>query len=193
MAKKLPIVFEPKEILRKIAKEVPIKDIKGEHIQSIILSMKETLKHAPDGVGLAAPQINESLQIFLVSEEAEEIDNTEKRFKANPKLLEDIEENGRPYPTRDWIYYVFINPKLIKTSKQKINRAEGCLSVPGVFGNVKRFEKFTVEAYDEHGKKITRGASRFFARVVQHEYDHLHGTLFIDKATGLVHEGGNHS
>ena len=59
--------------------------------------------------------------------------------------------------------------------------AEGCLSVPKKYGVVVRHEKITVEAYDETAKKITRGSSRFFARVMQHELDHLEGVLFIDK------------
>jgi peptide deformylase len=67
-------------------------------------------------------------------------------------------------------------------SRKKVDGSEGCLSVPGKFGIVRRNEKITVEALDENGKKITRGAANFFARVLQHELDHLEGILFIDKA-----------
>lgn len=156
--------------------------IKSKKIQGLIADMKETLKHTPDGVGLAAPQVNESLRLFIVSEEAEEIDRIELRKKeAEGAESEEIE----PYPKREWNYYVFINPIVKKISKQKLSGTEGCLSVPGKFGQLSRQEKITVAAYDEYGKKFTRGATRFFARVLQHELDHLQGVLFIDKTEEL--------
>ena len=83
---------------------------------------------------------------------------------------------------REWRSYVYINPVIKKTSRRSLDDAEGCLSVKDTFGMVKRAEKITVEAYDEKGVKFMRGASRFFARVLQHELDHLEGILFIDKA-----------
>jgi peptide deformylase len=173
MGEKRPIVKEPNQILRKKAAEVPVAEIKSLSIQRLISDMKETLRQTPDGVGLAAPQVGESLQIFIVSEEAEEIDRTR---------WERERDSEKPYEKRLWKYYVFINPRVKKISRKKIEDGEGCLSVPGKYGTVKRHEKITVEAYDEAGKKFTRGASKFFARVLQHEIDHLDGTLFIDKA-----------
>ena len=92
----------------------------------------------------------------------------------------------KPYEVREWKYYVFINPAAKKTSKVFLEDAEGCLSVPGRFGIVKRHEKMIMQAIDEHGKKFIRGASGFFARVMQHELDHLNGTLFIDKAVEML-------
>ncbi len=77
---------------------------------------------------------------------------------------------------------VCINPTLIKLSKQKKKVPEGCLSVRWLYGNVLRAEKATVEAYDEHGKKFTRGGSGLLAQIFQHETDHLNGILFIDTA-----------
>lgn len=175
------IVKEPNKVLRKKAADVAVLEIKSRKIQRLISDMKETLKQTPDGVGLAAPQVGEPLRIFIISEEAKEIDKAEKsgwerRRGSNPETV-----NEKPYEKRDWEYYVFINPAVKNISKNKLGGPEGCLSVPGKFGTVKRQEKITVEAYDEHGKKFTRGASRFFARVIQHELDHLSGTLFIDK------------
>ncbi len=180
-----PIVKEPSKILRGKSRELTIAAIKTSKIQRLISQMKETLKNTPDGVGLAAPQVGESLRIFIVSEEAEEIDRVEKagwkrRNEDSPETV-----NEKPYEAREWKYYVFINPLVKNISKKKLERAEGCLSIPGKFGSVLRREKITVEAYDENGKKFTRGASRFFARVLQHELDHLDGTLFIDKASKL--------
>lgn len=145
--------------------------------------MKETLARTSDGVGLAAPQIGESLRMFIISDEAEEIDRAEERSR---RAHDQNNTSELAYEKRPWHYYVFINPVVKRTSKRKLKAPEGCLSVPGLFGSVDRLEKVTVEAYDEHGKKFLRGGSRFFARVMQHELDHLVGVLFIDKAERLV-------
>lgn len=185
MANKQPIVQEPHKVLRANAAEVKVSEISGPKIKRLVAEMKETLKNTPDGVGLAAPQIGESLQVFIVSEEAEEIDEAKKKghSRRNNDNLDEVRD--KPYEEREWKYFTFINPRVRKISRKKIEDTEGCLSVRGVFGTVKRHEKITVEAYDEHGKKFTRGASNFFARVLQHEIDHLNGILFIDKAVTL--------
>lgn len=185
MANIVPIVKEPHRVLRKKATLLPLKEIKSARIQKLITHMKETLKSTPDGVGLAAPQIGESIQIFIVSEEAEEIDRRERAQERN-ELREVGEAKNKSYEKREWKYFIFINPLVKKVSKKKLEGPEGCLSIPGKFGNVDRHEKITVEAYDEYGKKFMRGASRFLARVIQHELDHLEGTLFIDKAIKIV-------
>lgn len=153
--------------------------------------MKLTLQETPNGVGLAAPQVGESLRLFIVSEEAEEIDRLEKKLGRRVrrgKIRDEKVNEADAYEKRAWKHYVFINPKVLNRSRTKIDRAEGCLSVPKKFGDVKRFEKITVTAYDETGKKFTRGTARFFARVVQHELDHLDGMLFIDKTKNLIDE-----
>ncbi len=185
MAKIVPITQEPAKVLRKIAREISIRDIVKLRIQRLISDMKETLKNTPSGVGLAAPQVGESLRVFIVSEESEEIDRAEKSGweRRNRKNL--TEKNQEPYEKRKWKYYVFINPTSKSVSRRKIEDSEGCLSVHGKFGRVLRHEKIMLEAYDENGKKFTRGSSGFFARVIQHELDHLNGTLFIDKAEEL--------
>ena len=177
-----PIVKMPAKVLRRKAAEVDALNINSRPTRDLIADMKTTLASTADGIGLAAPQVGKSLRIFIVSEEAEEIDRAEKaewkrRKRENPEV-----ETEKPYEKREWKYYVFINPVVKKSSQRKLEGPEGCLSVPGTFGLVKRSEKITVEAYDERGKKITRGASRFFARVMQHELDHLDGILFIDKS-----------
>src|SRR3989338_3478655 len=154
MPKTIQIVKEPNRVLRKIAENVSVKDITSSKIQKLILAMKETLKHTPLGVGLAAPQIGESLRIFLVSEEAEEIDHAEKKGWRRRRKENPSEKNPEPYETRDWRHYVFINPLVKNISKKKIEDSEGCLSVPEKYGTVKRHEKLTVEAHDETGKKF---------------------------------------
>ncbi len=188
------IIHIPNPTLRQTAKEVLVADISTSKIRKLIVEMKKTLQKTPDGVGLAAPQVDESLQIFIVSEEAEEIDRTDPDRKRLKKKDGTLERGERPYEQRDWKYYVFINPIVKNVSKSKVEGPEGCLSVPGKYGNVVRHEKITVQAYDENGKKFTRGTSHFFARVMQHELDHLKGTLFIDKAYDILEitkEAGN--
>jgi len=191
MAQKLSIVKIPEKVLRKTSKDVPVGSISSRVIQNLIGDMKATLADTPNGVGLAAPQVGESVRLFIVSEEAEEIDRAEKKKGKSVrrgKILTDAGEEEEAYEKRVWKHYTFINPKVLNRSRTKIDRAEGCLSVPKKFGDVKRFEKITVEAYDENGKKFTRGTARFFARVIQHELDHLDGALFIDKARNLIDE-----
>lgn len=186
------IVKEPHPVLRQKARDINAAEITLPAIQNLVERMKKTLKGTTDGVGLAAPQVGQDLRIFIVSDEAEEIDRvTAKKQSAKSESVsggkkDSVAGKGKQYPLREWNYYVFINPSVISRSKKKLNGPEGCLSVPGIFGNVWRNEKITVEAYDERAKKITLGKSRFFARVIQHELDHLDGTLFIDKATHLV-------
>lgn len=129
--------------------------------------MSEALRATKDGVGIAAPQIGESLRIFIASEEA---------------LFED-EDRPEGKTKNDWKHFIYINPVITNFSRQKQQGPEGCLSVPGIYGEVKRSMKVRVRAYDEHGKVFERGASGLFARLMQHEVDHLNGTLFIDHAT----------
>lgn len=172
-------------MLRQKAREVTIADISSKKIQTLITNMKHTLASTPDGVGLAAPQVGEDLQLFIISDEAEEIDRRIE-IKQTHKSNMGNTEHAQPYSVRKWKYYVFINPRVVSTSHKTREGSEGCLSVPGVFGSIKRKEKITMQAFDENGKLFTRGAARFFARVMQHEFDHLQGTLFIDSATHLI-------
>lgn len=170
------------------SQEIPPHEIAGERIQQLIALMKKTLSATPDGIGLAAPQVAEPLRIFLVSEEAEAIDRGEISRHEHPAKEQDESEKHLPeeQPHRTGKQYVFINPAVRKASRKKIEEPEGCLSVPRVFGLVQRHEKITVAAYDETGKPFIRGATRLFARVIQHELDHLNGILFIDRATDIL-------
>ncbi len=161
-------------ILRKKAKEVPEKEIKGSKIVAILERMKKALDLEEDGVAIAAPQIGVSLRIFLVSE---------RTFD----LPEDVSERRKQKKDRSKKYghLVFINPVITKTSKEKALLEEGCLSVRYKYGKIERATKSTVTAFDEHGKKFTRGASGLMAQIFQHETDHLNGVLFTDKATNV--------
>ena len=176
-----PIVRNPHAVLRGLAREVAVDVITGKEIQGLLEDMRSTLANTPDGVGIAAPQLGVPLRVFLVSDEAEEIDKAEKAGWKRRNKENNYERNEPAYLQRPWKYYTFINPKIKNISKERTEGPEGCLSVPATYGTVKRFAKITMQAYDEKGKKFTRGASNFFARVMQHEIDHLNGTLFIDK------------
>lgn len=167
------VVLHPAPVLFQKARPVPPEEIGGAHVQRIIKRMSAALRASRDGIGIAAPQIGEPLRIFLASEEALRYDE-----------VETMDEEARK--VRVWEHYVFINPVITNYSRKKSNEMEGCLSVPGKFGTVVRSEKVTIESYNEHGKKFTRGASKLFARLMQHEVDHLEGHLFTEKATNLV-------
>ena len=160
---KVKIVNKNHPILRKVALNVPLADIKSKKIQNIIKGMKATLKKEEDGVAIAAPQIGKSLRIFVVS----------------GKVL--AEENSAEIPND----LVFINPEIIKLSRKKKEMEEGCLSVRWLYGRVRRSEKATIQAYDEEDKRFQIGASGLMAQIFQHEVDHFNGILFTDKATNI--------
>ncbi len=163
---KIIIIQKGNDILRKVAKEVPIQEIQSKEIQNVIEELKKAISENEEAVAAAAPQIGKSLRIFVVTE-----------YVLSSRAEEDKKEN--------YGYIIFINPKIIKKSREQKMLTEGCLSVTSIYGTIKRFEKIKVEAYDENGKKFTRGASGLFAQVIQHETDHLDGSLFTDKAIAL--------
>ncbi len=149
------------------AKEIPIADIKGANIQAIIIeNLKKAIAENEEAVAVAAPQIGKSLRIFVVSEYVFSPENKEKK-------------------KNDYGYLVFINPKILKKSREQKVLTEGCLSTANIYGTIKRSEKIKVEAYDENGKKFIKSGSGLFAQVIQHEMDHLEGVLFTDKAIAL--------
>jgi len=164
------IVQNGEPVLRAVAQEVHIKDIGSKRIQSVLKAMQKALISQDDGVAIAAPQIGESLRIFIVSGRAFDIEAGVH------------EENQKPISPD----LICINPTITKLSRDKKDMDEGCLSVRYLYGKVKRSNKATVTAWDENGKKFTRGASGLIAQIFQHETDHLDGVLFIDKAKDLV-------
>ena len=164
---KIKVVQKNDPVLREISTPVPPAKIKSPEIREIISDMKAAMEPQADAVAIAAIQIGKPVRIFVVSKRAFSI------------VAGDIETSKAKNDM------VFINPRIIKTSKKKESLEEGCLSVRYIYGKVSRAEKATVEAYDEHGKKFTRGFSGLLAQIVQHETDHLDGTLFTDKAKNL--------
>ena len=202
----MPQILQKEEkVLRKIATEVLIKDIKTNKIKEILQEMSEALKSQDDGVAIAAPQIGYSLRIFLVSGKIFEPDFEKKREerlksrldatdffsrsdlrkKIEPPLDDTNKTTDLPNKCPD---QVFINPKITKLSREKKWLPEGCLSVRPLFGKTFRSTKATAIAYDENGKKFTRGASGLLAQIFQHETDHLNGILFLDHAKDIKEE-----
>lgn len=153
-----PIVAYGNPILKKEAEEIH----EGENIKELILDMFATMDNA-SGVGLAAPQINKGIRLFV-------IDSTHM-------LDEKDEEKG--------IRRVFINPILLDEYGDDYSFEEGCLSIPDIRAEIIRPEKLTLEYFDENWNLKEEEFSGMTARVIQHEYDHLEGILFIDYLKGL--------
>ncbi|MEX0917271.1 MAG: peptide deformylase [Candidatus Paceibacterota bacterium] len=163
----MAILQKEHAVLREKARDVPLSDIGSKKIKAIINRMKEALDGEKDGVAIAAPQIGESVRIFIVSPIA--------FAECKDAKPEDI-----PNET-----LVFINPEIIKKSRKTEFMDEGCLSVRPLYGDVRRASKATVRAYDRQGKSFERGGSGLLAQIFQHEIDHLDGILFIDKAKNI--------
>lgn len=166
------ILQKDSPVLRKVAAEVVFSDIGSKKLSGILKKMSQALEEQDDGVAIAAPQVGESLRIFVVSRRAFEIIDAEKKG-------EEVEEKKK------YVDKVFINPKITKVSKNKEMMDEGCLSVRYLYGKVLRSKKASIEALDEGGKKFTLGASGILAQIFQHEVDHLDGVLFTDEAVDL--------
>ncbi len=147
------IVTNPHPVLRKRAIKVTNFD---QDLLTLIDSMVETMRAAP-GVGLAAPQIGVSQQVVVIEYTEDE--------NARPKL------------------YAIVNPEIIKPSAEKEFGIEGCLSLPGLVGEVERHISVTVKAQNRFGKPIKIKASGWLARIFQHEINHLEGVLYTDLAT----------
>lgn len=169
------IIQKEESVLHQKSQEIPLEEIKNAKIQKILKEMSSSLKSQDDGVAIAAPQIGYSLSIFVVSGKIFHKDFLkEERLKVpNKEIPKDL---------------IFINPKISKLSKEKEWLPEGCLSVRWLYGKTYRSKKATITAYDENGKKFTRGASGLLAQIFQHETDHLKGILFIDHAKDVVEE-----
>ncbi len=147
----------PNDVLRRKAKPVENFD---DDLRSLVDDMVETMREAP-GVGLAAPQIGISKQLIVVEFGDEE-------DEAIPKQL-----------------YVVANPEITSQSAETASGIEGCLSVPGVVGEVDRASVVTVKGQDAYGKKFKIRASGWLARIFQHEIDHVNGVLYTDRAENL--------
>ena len=154
----LPIYTYGSKILREVTEEVPGID---DSVRELLADMFETMRGA-EGIGLAAPQVGRTERIFIVD--------------LTPLAL-DLEEDGEVIPEQPM---VFINPKITKHSDVDSEFEEGCLSIPDIRENVYRPDAIAIEYRDEHFAEQKLQASGMLARVIQHEYDHLDGILFVD-------------
>jgi peptide deformylase len=154
---KLPIITVPHATLNTPANPMPVEYIVDPKIQELIANLRETM-YAAEGVGIAAPQVNILERVCIIGKEA------------TPNKETDI---------------VLINPTLERISRSTNTDTEGCLSIPKIYGEVKRPKDIRVHALDGEGNSISFDAHDFFARVIQHEVDHLDGILFVERAKHL--------
>lgn len=164
----LKIITAPNKILREKAREIKKEELESEKIQQLILDMGETMKKA-NGVGLAAPQVNESLQIICI-----DMRECDPKGNIRKKICPSLAQAGGNELS------ILINPRVTWDSIVKNTMEEGCLSIPGINGNVKRPKNIRVKCLNSKGEKVKFKATELFARVLQHEIDHLNGILFTD-------------
>ncbi|HMR99455.1 MAG TPA: peptide deformylase [Anaerolineales bacterium] len=155
------IVTLPDPVLKRKAHAVTKFD---KDLQTLLNDMVETMREAP-GVGLAAPQIGLSERIVV-------IEYFEKQ--------EDEEKEDAPKKV-----WAVINPEIVKASPETLMGVEGCLSIPGLVGEVERHAEVHVRAMNRHGKPVKIKAKGWLARIFQHEIDHVNGILFTERATRI--------
>lgn len=149
-------------VLRRVTDELPLDQIRSAEIQKLIDDMIETIKEY-DGVGLAAVQVHEPIQLAVL----------------------EVAENPR-YPNKPKVpLSVLINPNVTPLTDEMEEDWEGCLSIPELRGRVPRYKTIQVQALDRDGKPLEFTASGFHARVIQHEWDHLNGKVFLDRMRDL--------
>jgi peptide deformylase len=164
---KLEIFKFPAPILKKKAAPVTKFD---QELQTLVKNMLFTMYHAP-GIGLAAPQVGASIRLFV-------LDIWYDREKIT------LADNSIEYRLSGFAPAVFINP-VFKTKSGELVHEEGCLSVPGVYEDVKRAELVTMEYQDLNGDFFTIEADELLSVCLQHEFDHLEGVLFIERLSLL--------
>jgi peptide deformylase len=165
----LPIVAYGHPILRKVAHDI---DEQYPDLKKLIEDMWETM-YASNGVGLAAPQVNKDIRLFVV-DSAQIFANMDEKDKE--------EEN---YPDDPGIKQVFINAHIVEELGDDWAYNEGCLSIPKIREDIFRAEEVTLEYQDENFQKHSKTFNGLTARVILHEYDHIDGKLFIDHISPL--------
>jgi peptide deformylase len=158
----LPIVAYGAPVLRSVAKDI---DSAYPNLHKLMEDMWETM-YASNGVGLAAPQINKEIRLFIID---------------SGQIFANQEEEDRGlYPDEPGTKQVFINARVVGTSGKEWSYNEGCLSIPKIREDVQRSSQVTVEFMDEHFQQQTRTFNGITGRIILHEYDHIEGKLFID-------------
>ena len=165
----LPIVAYGHPILRKVAHDI---DENYPDLKKLIEDMWETM-YASNGVGLAAPQINKEIRLFVIDS---------AQIFANMEEDEKKEDN---YPDNPGVKQVFINAHIVEEAGDDWAYNEGCLSIPKIREDIKRAEEVTIEFQDESFKKHRKTFNGITGRIILHEYDHIDGKLFIDHISPL--------
>jgi peptide deformylase len=164
---RLKIVQVGEPVLRQRARPLLQEEIALPETQQLIVWMHETMRDAP-GVGLAAPQIGLPLQLAVIED--------------RPEYAKDIGADRLAERERQAVsFQVLINPRIVEQSEQQVEFFEGCLSLGGFSALVKRSRQVAVEYWDERGEPQRIEAQGWYARILQHEIDHLHGRLYIDR------------
>lgn len=164
---RLQIVQIGEGVLRARARELSRDEILSAKTRELIEHMRDTMRAAP-GVGLAAPQIGIALQIAVVE------DREEYHKKLGAEQL--LERRRKPVP-----FHVLFNPRIVARDETSVEFFEGCLSVTGFAAIVPRAQAVTVEYLDEHAEAKSVEAVGWYARILQHEIDHLNGVLYVDR------------
>ncbi|HEX3765770.1 MAG TPA: peptide deformylase [Kofleriaceae bacterium] len=154
-------------VLRRRARELSRDEIATPAIQDLIVRMRDTMRDAP-GVGLAAPQIGESIQLVVIE------DPPQAHAGMTPAQLAERERAAIAF-------HILINPQLTVEGDEQVAAYEGCLSLAGFSMIVPRWRRVRVEALDEHGAPVVKVASGWYARILQHEIDHLRGVVCCDR------------
>lgn len=157
---KLPIYLYGSKVLRENAQEADLSD--REKLTQLIADMEETLASA-DGCGLAAPQVGVPVRVLIV----------------------DGRDLTDAYPYLKDFKRVMINPVVVEESRETCDYSEGCLSVPGIYAEVRRPERIRVEYLNGDFEKVTEEFDKFACRMIQHELDHLDGKMFVDRVAPI--------
>jgi peptide deformylase len=163
----LKIVQTGEPVLRQPARELTPEEIASPYIQGLIAFMRDTMRDAP-GVGLAAPQVGVGVRLVVIEDRPE--------YQAGIPPAELALRERKPVD-----FHVLINPRLVVEDPTPAEFHEGCLSVNGFAALVPRARGVRVEALDEHAEPVSFSAQGWYARILQHEVDHLNGTLYIDR------------
>jgi len=163
----LQLVQAGDPVLRKVARPMSVDEIRSASTKHLIKQMRDTMRAAP-GVGLAAPQIGESIQLAVMEDRIDYIKDISSEQLA--------ERQRSPVD-----FHVIINPKISIVGETTVDFFEGCLSVAGFGAVVRRGARVRVECLNERAEPITITAQGWYARILQHEIDHLNGTLYIDR------------
>ncbi|HTB19253.1 MAG TPA: peptide deformylase [Bryobacteraceae bacterium] len=164
---RLKIVQVGEPVLRQRARPLLQEEIALPETQQLIVWMHETMRDAP-GVGLAAPQIGLGLQLAVIED--------------RPEYSKDISADRLAERERESVpFQVLINPRIVEQSQDQVEFFEGCLSLTGFSALVKRSREVAVEYWDERGQPQRVEAQGWYARILQHEIDHLYGRLYIDR------------